>query len=161
MRFNLIRSDKLERTSENPTEATRHKANRNVLTYNKGKFNIFSMFSALGFNPPMTRNARAPFNPKKRCESSRNKIFYGLVIKFYWHLKHQFINVSIYCDTFHLLRDISESKCGGLNRKTFKLPPAKSEGELNFSINVKFFLVFPAVVAGLMFVREHPFRYSR
>lgn len=25
-----------------------------------------------------------------------------MVIKFHWHLKHQFINVSIYCDTFHL-----------------------------------------------------------
>lgn len=25
-----------------------------------------------------------------------------MAVKFYWHLKHQFINVSIYCDTFHL-----------------------------------------------------------
>lgn len=40
-----------------------------------------------------------PFGTKAEHET----IFYGMVIKFYWHLKLHFINVSVYSDTFQLM----------------------------------------------------------
>lgn len=45
-----------------------------------------------------------PFwSPENLRSFPENKIFYGMDIKFYWHLNHQFINVSICFGTFHLI----------------------------------------------------------
>lgn len=105
--FTETRSASLQKLSRafagsSPSNCGRHKPNKNIWLIKIAGWSIFGLWKFLLFNPSMTRSSRVTFWSEKAAKHTENKIFYGLVIKFYWHLNHQFINVSIYGDTFHL-----------------------------------------------------------
>lgn len=77
-----------------------------------------------------------------------------MAVKFYWHLKHQFINVSIYCDTFHLF---GFEECLR-HKKGFNLNPSLNmicgQKEIKFSNRCLQFSLFFCDVKGC-----RPFSY--